>query len=101
MAIYQGGNSPIYLDFDEEVRAQKISVAIFDGSGKQLKHWDTEDVTIEGAKVTVQLTQQDTADFPAGKVTLEVKWLDNDGIIQISEPVELKVEKRMDRVIIL
>lgn len=99
--LYQGGNSPIFLDFDENITTTNMSVSLFDNTGKTIKKWIHSDISISGKRATLTLTQQDTAAFPVGTIILEAKWLDADGVVQLSEPVELTVEKRYDKVVIL
>lgn len=99
--LYQGGNSPIILTFDEPIDTTELSVALYTETGTLVKAWAPDEMTILGAQVTLQLTQEQSAAFPKGKVVLEAKWLDAAGTVQMAKPAELTVAKRFDRTVIL
>lgn len=90
--INQGGNSPITLVFDAVISASKFEASLHHASVDEVKHWSIDDVTIDGAVVTLPLTEAETLLFPSGKgFLLGVKLLDEDGdvIFYDEEPVEI------------
>lgn len=77
--IIQGGNSPITLEFDAPVDAVKFEASLY--GFKEFKHWSISEVTIDGATVTLPLTEAETLNFSSGKCALSVKLLDSDDAI--------------------
>lgn len=97
--IYQGGNSPLILTFDEDMQSiPDISVGLYHGS-TELKHWDKSTVLIDGPIISCPMTQDETAKFSSGQAVLEVKVLGSGGEIILYEVVAEEVVKRNDRVI--
>lgn len=95
--IIQGQNNPIVVEFDEAIETDEIHARLTNqADGKELKHWEDETVTVSGNRVTLPLTQEETIGFPAGSAVLEIKFMDNDGIVEFSEKMKIKIDARYD-----
>lgn len=101
MAIVQGSNTPIVLEFDDEVMGKEISVGLYTDRGVEIKHWNKEDCTIDGAVITCPLTQEETKNISVGHVYLEVKILTDEDNIIFYDRAHLHVTNRFDREVVL
>lgn len=92
--LIKSSNRPIEIVFDKSVDFTKIRITLwFDG--KELKIWDNDSIEIKDNKITCPLTQEETASFPEGFASLEIKWLDKDRVT-FAERVVLTILDRYD-----
>lgn len=100
--LYQGGNKPIQLEFDEPVAdTLALSVTMFDASGKMVLRCDKSKLTIDGNKIYVPVSQEQTANMALGKAKIFVKWKSVDGYVDFADEAVVDVVQRDDRVVIL
>lgn len=104
--IVQGTNSPIKVVFDSSVSTmQKIVATLWSAKGgTELKRWDTEDITIgtteqEGDTIYLPLLEDETKDYPKGKVVLEIKGLNEGGTTVFWQEVKIAVKERRDKIV--
>ena len=101
--IIQGSNSPIVMSFDNDASSVKDwSLALYgeDKRGRPsvfLKHWDAEDLVIDGSIVYAPLSEEETFNFMPCVASLEIKWLDDDDVIYHSEVVRIRIRGRNDK----
>ena len=77
--IVQGTNVPLEITFDRNVSTVPVLVVtIWNQARTLLKKWEKEDMTIDGAVVTLPLTEEETADWPTKQVVLEAKGLNEE-----------------------
>lgn len=101
MNIFKGTNEPIVLEFENSIEAQKVSALLYSSyTEKVLKHWDIDDIEIDGLTVKLPLTEDETLDFASGSCTLEVKLLDDDKIV-FFDTVEGKIINRKDDTVLI
>lgn len=92
--IIQGQNNPIVVEFDETIETNEIHAKLTSqADGQQLKHWDDSEITIEAEHVILPLTQQETIGFPAGAAILEIKFMNEDGVVEFSEKMKVKIRE--------
>lgn len=100
--IIQGSNSPIQVQFDDVSCIRKYSIALIMADERRrmenviLKHWDTDDLEFAGNTVYAPLTEQETLSFPPGVVSVEIKWIDDDGDIYHSKVFRERIAGRAD-----
>jgi hypothetical protein len=95
--IEQGTNIPIEITFDMDVAdLPKLIVTIWRGSSC-LKAWTKDDMQIDGRKVLLPLTEEETANFPTLGIRLEAKALNDMDQTLFWEAVNLTVGERRDR----
>lgn len=95
--IIQGSNVPITLLFDSPlIGAKKVEVTLTTGK-RTLKHWCMEDLSVNGNIIICPLTEEETSQFPEGKVYIESKFLDSANITQFGQAVTDFVANRYDR----
>ena len=99
--IPQGSNNPLVITFDEDVEVSSMTISLWSRGTRMtsglLKLWTIDDVTIEGNSIICPLEEQETADFPAGNLSLEVKGLDEDGNTVFWEQANVRVLARRDK----
>ena len=98
MTIIQGTNKPITFVFANDVSFTDIKVSL-NSYTKELKHWNKNDLVIEGNIIQAPLTQEESLSFGQGKATLEVKWLDED-VTEFSNIIPVQIEERKDKTIL-
>ena len=100
VGIPQGSNNPLVITFDEDVEVSSIVISLWDrksGTDEPLKVWTEEDVTIEEENVICPLSEEETAGFPAGKLLLEIKGLDEDGNTLFWQEITVRILHRYDK----
>ena len=95
--IPQGSNNPLVIEFDEPVTIPVLSVSLWDSRGNTLKSWKTDDVTIDGQRIICPLEENETADFPSGEQTLEIKGVDEEGYTVFWNQCTVQVMSRCDK----
>lgn len=93
--MIKGQNAPLIILMNENVDATKVHALLYNVAG-ELKHWTTEDITIDENEIILPLSEEETLQFTAGRANLEVKLLDSDGYIQFTEVFNLNIEDRQD-----
>lgn len=95
--IIQGSNLPLTFDIVHEVDIKSIRITLWHCRSK-LKTWEKDDVEIdlENKVLTAPLTQKETLRFPAGEATVEVKWMDSEGIVHLSDVCTICICPRQD-----
>ena len=88
--IIQGSNKPIKITFDE-VPAD-ISITLHNEI-QILKHWAMVDLTVsdDDLTYTAPITQTESAVWEEGPAEIEVRWMDDTGIVRkfvVHETVE-------------
>lgn len=99
--IIQGSNTPITLTMDSDVSTIPTLVATLWADEKLLKRWDTADMTIEGATISLPLTEAETAKMKAGKAVVNVKGLDTNSTTIFWDEAVINIVSRKDRNITL
>ena len=94
--LRQGSNSPIFLDFDAPVEAEKIEVSLH-GVNTEIKHWSRSEVTINENVVSLPLTEEETLEFPIGSARLSVKLLDGDGDVIFYDDEKVEIDFSFDK----
>lgn len=93
--IIQGCDEPLTLEFSEEMSACNcLSFALYQFN-KLKKRWSKEDVTIDGARVILPLTESETLELARGPAELETKWLKNH--IEFGETIKYTVVEHRDK----
>lgn len=96
MPIIQGSNQPIIVTFDNDITDIKdLHVALF-SNHEPLKEWYMDDIIIEGNTATCPLKQAETLSFKRGACTIEIKWMDEEGDVYLSEIVRSQIIRRDD-----
>ena len=94
--IYQGSQTLITIKCDKDLtNVQDIKVLIY-SKRKKLKELVKQDIQINRNIVSFILTQQDTLSFEVGIVNIELKYLDSNGLIELSDIKTMSVEARRD-----
>ena len=93
--IIQGQNDPIVVNLSEAIIPTKLHALLYTRDGKDLKHWELADVTIDGSTVYLPLTEAESVKFPACKASLEMKWIEG-GIIDFIGVQVVDIEARKD-----
>lgn len=100
--IIQGTNVPITIEFDQDITNIPVIVAtIWSACCKNtdvLKVWNKSDMTVDGDKAVLPLSEQETSTFPES-IYLEVKGLDGSGQTIFWDEELISVKHRRDRVI--
>ena len=95
--IIQGSNSPIVLEFEDNMStASKIECSLNNGD-TELKHWSIDDVVVEENLISLPLYESETMNFESGTAYLDAKILDVDGVIIFYNSFKLKVVNKFDR----
>lgn len=94
--IIQGSNTPILFKFD--YLPDYCEVGLFQ-NGKELKHWSTADLTHLGDYIVATITQNESVLFAEGNATIELKWLDSDGVTNFNQIINTRIVKRDDKTI--
>ena len=68
----------------------KIRIIYAQGGVKIVK--TNADCTMEGKTVTTTLTQEDTLGMNAGSASVQVRFIDSDGVAQATEKAVLNIE---------
>ena len=104
MAILQGSNNPLVIQFDADI--SNIPVLVISlwcdklrYAGKAIKTWTTEDIVVSGDTAVCQLTENETGKFPDADLILEAKGLDNHGNTVFWDQYTVNVQSRHDKVI--
>lgn len=96
--IIQGSNWPLTFRFKNNMEnVQDISVSLYTKDKVELKHWDKDDLTIDGDMVVAPITQEESLGFPAGACAIEVKWLAADEYIYHNYIKRTIVDYRYDK----
>lgn len=100
LEIFQGGNAPISLEFDEdmEIKTNKLSASLHNQS-IELKHWDKSDVILDGSVIILPILESDSLQFTNGKCKLSVKILDNDDDIIFYNEINARVIPKFDKTV--
>lgn len=97
--IIQGSNSPILIKFNKNIEnITDISVLII-FSDNSKKRWEKENIILRENMAIIELTQQETIEFPPGNIYIEIKWCD-DSLIYMAKIVKDYVEERDDKTIL-
>lgn len=99
--LIQGSNAPIIIEFDEDTKNIIDLSVVLIKEENELKKWGKADVTLEGTNCYCPLSQADTINFTTGYGVLEVKWTNKKGEVNFAEIVNIKIEKRHDKTILL
>lgn len=100
--IIQGTNAPIIVTFDADISDLPVLViSLWCREKTELKRWEKADMVIDGDTAALPLTEEETAAFPEGTITLEAKGLDENGQTVFWEQMPVLVEGRRDRAITL
>lgn len=103
--IVQGTNRPIELEYDSNMAGiSAFHATLYAGHAETdawqgytvLHEWDKGDVTISGTKIRLPLSEAETATYPSGVVTLDIKWVE-DGMTNFADSVKMWVAARGDR----
>ncbi len=104
MAILQGSNNPLVIQFDADI--SNIPVLVISlwcdklrYAGKALKTWTTDDISINGDTAVCQLTESETAKFPDSELILEAKGLDDHANTIFWDQYPIDVKARHDKTI--
>lgn len=104
MAILQGSNNPLVIQFDADI--SNIPVLVISlwcdklrYAGKALKTWETQDIQVSGDTAICQLTESETAKFPDAELILEAKGLDANNNTMFWDQYTIDVKGRHDKVI--
>ena len=104
MAILQGSNNPLVIQFDADIsEIPQIVISLWCDAPKYfqkpLKVWTRDDISITADTAVCPLTEEETASFPRADLVLEAKGLDdNDNTVFWSQYV-IGVENRRDKII--
>lgn len=93
--IIQGQNDPIVISLPEPIIPTKLHALLYTRDGKDLKHWELADVTIDGNTVYLPMTEAESVKFPACKANLEMKWIEG-GTIDFTKVLIVDIEARKD-----
>lgn len=97
MNIIKGTNEPIVLEFEMDIEAEKISALLYSTfCEKTLKHWDKEDMEIDGKTIKLPMREDETLDFQVGVCVLEMKLLDENNNIVFFDSVKGNVINKRD-----
>lgn len=97
--IIQGTNAPIIFTFSDPMdEILDIEISLYNDR-VEMKHWSINDVTIEGPTITAPLTQEESIKFPAGKCSLEIKWMDAEGRVNFANNISNTIVSRHDKTI--
>ena len=95
--MIKGQNTPLVVVLENEITASKVHALLFNSSaGTVLKEWTEDDTSIDGNKIILPLSETETLDFKPGNAKLEVKLLDNSGVVLLVQIINIKVEDRRD-----
>ena len=94
--IFQGGNTPISLEFSERMDDITKFSAVLTRSGRIVKKGDKGGIYINKTSVELPLTESETAGFIPGVYKLGIKWLKND-VVKVAETAEIEVVSRNDK----
>ena len=100
MNIIQGSNSPIEIEFDQDVSGlSTLVVSLWSPLNvtRPAISWEKSDMTISGANASCPITQAQTAALPVGHMILEAKGVNGDGVTVIWNRVVINVAPRYDR----
>lgn len=98
--IYQGSNSPIRIWISGAIDdVTNMSIMLHDGN-TDVKVWEYADLDIKDNKIYAPLTEVETLAFPHGKLVLEIKWSDKDGIVHLEPTRNVNVIQRLDSTVI-
>lgn len=100
--LIQGTNIPIKLVFSMslEEHMQSLLATLWTKDGERLlKSWEMEDMNIDDNIAYLPLLEEETRNFPEGKLKLEIKGLNNSDQTVFWEEAELWAKKRKDKTI--
>ena len=95
MIIYRSSNAPIMINFDNNIESiPELSVGLYwdNNYSTLIQTWDQDSVYIQENKLIIPFTQSQTASYPVGIGHLEVKWLDNNGVVFFSKSYSLEIK---------
>jgi len=106
MAIIQGSNEPLVIQFDQNVSGfPQFVITLWKtkstGTYDLMKQWNKADMTIDGDTVTLPLTEAETRALPVGWLQVEAKGLDNEGNTLFWAEMQIDVAFRRDKSITL
>lgn len=97
--IIQGTNRPIVFTFEESMEdILDIEICLY-SNNQEIKHWTLGDVDIDDNRIVCPLTQAETVLFPAGKCTIEVKWMNSYGETLFAKNLVNTIVERYDKTI--
>ena len=100
--IIQGTNIPIKIEFFDDLSdVAELLVTLWRRNGTELKRWTTEELFIEGDTVILPVTEEESAIWPEGYNTMEIKGLDENGSTIFWESEQVLIEGRRDKRIML
>ena len=99
--IIQGSNSPLVIEFDQDVSGcAQLVVTMWGSSAEEpVKRWNKADMQVDGATVSCPLGEEETAALSVDAVAVEAKGLDENGNTLFWDEMRESVKKRRDRVI--
>lgn len=98
--IIQGSNAPIIIDFNEDLSIVKDMSIVLYNRQKELKHWEFSDLIMNDKQIICELTQEETLNFIPGSASLEIKWMEEDQLIQFCTVVSVTIVERRDSYIL-
>ena len=104
MAILQGSNNPLVIQFDADISSFPVLVISLwcdklRYAGKAIKIWKTDEMSVSGDTAICKLTESETSKFPESDLILEAKALDDDGNTVFWDQYPIDVQMRHDKVI--
>ena len=105
MAIIQGSNNPLVIQFDQDVSGfPQFVVTLWKTKTSEydlVKQWNKAAMTIDGDTVTLPLTEAETRAMPAGLLQVEAKGLGTGGNTLFWAEMSIDVVFRRDKTIVL
>ena len=97
MAIFQGGNEAIFIEFEENIESvPHISCGLY-VDGVEQKHWDENNTERDGSVLILPITQQESAAFTPGACKLLTKFFDDEGNTIFYNNLFDVIEEREDK----
>lgn len=97
MAIIQSANWPLLISFEGDISEVSDFYITIGRQGSIWKSWKKASVTmIDSQTLRCDLTEEETAEMPAGLAELNIKWYVG-GVVYFAEPVIVEITRRNDR----
>ena len=94
--IIQGSHRIIKITCEKDMEHIQDVKIMFYNKNRILKSYSKEDIQINRNIVSIVLTQTDTMSFDVGTAYMEMKYLDEDGLVEVSRVKKLYVDARKD-----
>ena len=83
--ITQGSHRIIKITCEKDMELiQDVKIMIYN-KDRVLKNYSKEEIQINKNIVSVELTQADTMSFDSGTAYMEMKYMDEDGLVEVSK----------------